>query len=276
MGMSPYRLPGLFLLPLLAALVLTGCKEQYSQESPEVLLESTRQMVLDGNARRLSELIWTESEGEALVMDRVGRTFGALQRLGNAISEEFPQEVESIRRQADEAAESGEISSMIGRAMTAQGGVARGAPRALRDEGRMRRGFDSIVRELLADPYGWLERHGDKLEPMRITDDIVALSWQGKPVLGLRLVEHDGKWYFRLPLDLPALRSFVPQSEEEFEVFAELIGSIHNVVYDLAIEVERGEHKNLESVASTAGEYALPTAAMVMIAYGKALEERGN
>jgi hypothetical protein len=59
-------------------------------------------------------------------------------------------------------------------------------------------------------------------------------------------------------------------------MFAELIASIHNVLYDLTIEVENGEHKNLESVASTAGEYALPTAIMVMIAYGKALEERGQ
>jgi hypothetical protein len=274
--MSPYRLPGLLLLSLVAALALTGCKEEYSQESPEVLLESTRQMVVDGNARRLSEFIWTQSDGEKLVIDRVGRTLGALQRLGEAIRATYPEEVEKIRQQADEAAQNGEVSSMIGRALTAQGGVARRAPDVMRDEQRMRQGLDSVVRELLADPYGWLERHGDKLEPMRITDDIVALSWQGKPVLGLRLVEEDGKWYFRLPLDLPALKRFVPQSEAEFEMFAELIASIHNVLYDLTIEVENGEHKNLESVASTAGEYALPTAIMVMIAYGKALEERGQ
>lgn len=275
--MSPntgYRIALVVLVPALALLI--GCKEEYSQESPEALVGSARQMVVDGNARRLSELVWTDSEGQALVIDRVGRTFGALQRLGTAVSEAFPEEVQRIREQADEAAENGEINSLIGRALTAQGGIARGAPSAMRDQARMRQGLDSVVRELMADPYGWLERHGDKLEPMRITDDIVALSWQGKPVVGLSLVERDGLWYVKLPLDMPALQRFLPQSDEEFEVFGELIASVHNVVLDLAIEVENGEHKNLESVAATAGEYALLPAILVMVSYGKALEERGN
>lgn len=264
------------LLPMPLLLLLAGCSQDYSQDSPEALVDSTRQMVVDGNARRLSELVWSESEGEALVIDRLGRTFGALQRLGSAVTEAFPQEVERIRRQADEAAASGEINSIIGRALTASGGVARGAPSAIRDEQRMRQGLDSVLRELMADPYGWIERNGDKLQPVRITDDIVALSWQDKPVLGLRLVEKDGLWYYQLPLDLPALRRFLPQNDAEFEIWAELVASVHNVLQDLADEVEQGKHKNLESVAATAGEYALPTAFMVMIAYGKALEERGS
>lgn len=275
--MSPnpgYRVALIALVPVLA--LLTGCKEDYSQESPEALVDSAQQMVVDGNARRLSELVWTESDGEALVIDRLGRTFGALQRLGSAVSVAFPEEVDKIRQQADEAAENGQINSLIGRALTAQGGIARGAPSAIRDNDRMRQGLDNVVRELMADPYGWLERHGEKLEPMYITDDIVALSWQGKPVVGLSLVEHDDLWYVKLPLDMPALRQFLPQNDEEFEIWGELVASVHNVLLDLAIEVENGEHKNLESVAATAGEYALPTALMVMIAYGKALEERGS
>lgn len=272
--MNPTRPLAFVALALSAVAFLAGCEQDYSQESPEALVDSARQMVLDGNARRLSELVWTEGDGERLVIDRLGRTMGALQRLGEAVAEEFPEEVEKIRVRADEAAESGEITSIIGRALTAQGGVARGAPGAMRDERRMRQGLDSVVRELMADPYGWLERHGDKLQPMRITDDIVALSWQGKPVVGLSLVEQDGEWYLKLPLDQPALRRFLPQNDEEFEIWGELVGSVHNVLLDLAIEVENGQHKSLESVASTAGEYALPTAFMVMIAYGKALEER--
>lgn len=254
--------------------MLAGCSQDYSQESPEALVESARQMVLDGNARRLGELVWAEGEGQQLVIDRLGRTMGVLQRLGTAVNDAFPAEVERIRQRADEAAESGEINSIIGRALTAQGGVASGAPDAMRDEQRMRQGLDSVVRELLADPYGWLERHGDKLQPMYITDDLVALSWQGKPVVGLSLTEQDGKWYLKLPLDQPLLRRFLPQKDEEWEIWGELVGSVHNVILDLAIEVEKGQHKDLESVAATAGEYALPTAFMVMIAYGKALEER--
>jgi hypothetical protein len=286
--MSPHRFLGVVspVMPVMlvmlvtavmaAATLLAGCEREYSQQSPEALVESAQQMVLDGKARRLSELVWAESDGEKLVVDRLGRTLGALQRLGNAVAEAFPEEVDAIRERADEAAQSGEVNSLIGRALTASGGVARGAPSALRDEARMRQGLDSVVRELLADPYGWLERHGDKLQPVRITDDIVALSWLGKPLVGLSLVERDGAWFLKLPLDQPALKRFLPQSDEEFEIWGELIASVHNVLLDLAIEVENGEHKNLESVAATAGEYALPTAFMVMIAYGKALEERGN
>lgn len=274
--MNPKPLSRLVGTWIVAAALLAGCSREYSQESPEALLDSARQMVVDGKARRLGELVLTQSDGEALVIDRLGRTFGALQRLGTAVNEAFPQEVARIRQQADEAAAKGEINSLIGRALTAQGGVARGAPRALRDERRVRQGVDGVVRELLADPYGWLERNGDKLKPLRITDDIVALTWQDKPVLGLRLVEQDGKWSFQLPLDLPAIRRFVPKTDAEFEIWGELIASIHNVLLDLAIEVEKGQHKDLESVAATAGEYALPTAFLVMIAYGKAMEERGN
>lgn len=277
--MSPNRRTARVLLMTVLGLLVAlpaGCERDYSQESPEALVESAQQMVLDGKARRLSELVWTESDGEKLVVDRLGRTMGALQRLGEAVAEAFPEEVDKIRQQADEAAQNGEINSIIGRALTASGGVARGAPQAMRDERRMRQGLDSVVRELMADPYGWLERHGDKLQPMRITDDIVALSWQGKPVVGLSLVERDGQWYLKLPLDQPALKRFLPQNEAEFEIWGELIASVHNVLLDLAIEVEEGKHKNLESVAATAGEYALPTAFMVMIAYGKALEERGT
>jgi len=276
-GMSPsfgHRVVLIALAPVLALLV--GCEKEYSQESPEALVDSARQMVVDGNARRLGELVWAENDGEALVIERVGRTFGALQRLGNAINEAFPREVERIRQQADEAAANGEINSIIGRALTAQGGIARGAPQVMRDEARMRQGLDSVVRELMADPYGWLERHGEKLEPVRITDDIVALTWQGKPVVGLSLVEQDGKWYVRIPFDLPAIRRFMPQTEEGFEVMGEFVATVHNVVHDLAVEVENGEHRNLESVASTAGEYALLPAVLAMYAYGKAIEEQDS
>ena len=274
--MSPYAIARLLALLTLAAMagLLAACSREYPQESPEALVDSARQMVVDGNARRLSELVWTQSDGEALVIDRLGRTMGALQRLGKAITEAFPEEVDSIRAQADEAVASGQVNSIIGRALTASGGVARGAPSAMRDERRMRQGLDNVLRELLADPYGWLERHGEKLQAVRITDDIVALSWQDKPVLGLRLVEHDGLWYFQLPLDLPILERFVPKTDEEFEIWAELVATIHNVLLDLAEEVEQGKHKNLESVASTAGEYAVLPAVFVMVAYGQALEER--
>ncbi|GIW73598.1 MAG: hypothetical protein KatS3mg103_0120 [Phycisphaerales bacterium] len=270
----PLRLAGLLTAAAIAACSLAGCSREYPQDSPEALVDSARQMVLDGKAGRLSELVLTQSDGERLVVDRLGRTLAVLQRLGQAIAQAFPQEVERIRREADQAVEQGRIDSLLGRALTASSGVARGAPQAVRDERRLRQGLDSVLRELLADPYGWLERHGDKLQPLPVTDDLVALSWQGRPVVGLRLVERDGKWYFQLPLDVPALQRFLPRNDEEFQIWAELVASVHNVLLDLAIEVEQGKHKNLESVASTAGEYALPTAFMVMIAYGKALEER--
>ncbi len=253
-----------------------GCSKEYSQESPEALIETARQMVVDGNTRRLSELVYAETDGQRLVIDRLGLTFDKLQRLGQAINDEFPQEVARIRAQADEAAESGEVNSLIGRALTASGGVARGAPDVVRDRDQLREGLDNVVRELLADPYGWLERHGDKLEPMYITDDIVALSWQGKPVVGLSLTQQDENWYVKLPLDNPAVQRFLPDSDEIWEILAELVGSVHNVIADLADEVRAGDHRDLESVAATAGEYIAPTALMVMVAYGKVQEERAR
>ncbi|MEO1007477.1 MAG: hypothetical protein AAFX79_02830 [Planctomycetota bacterium] len=255
---------------------LGGCDNSYPHDSPEALLDSTRQMVLDGEIRRVHELTWSEGDGEALVVERLARTLGVLQRLGGAVADAFPDEVEGIRRQADEAAADGRIDSLIGRALTAQPGAARGVPRAVEDRAAMRRGLDGVVRELLGDPYGWIERNAEALQPVRVTDDIVALSWRDKPVLGLRIVERDGLWYYDIPFDLPLLRGFGPKSDEDFEILAELVASIHNTLLDLAKEVERGEHENLESVAQQAGEYALPTVVIVMVAYGKALENRDD
>src|SRR5690606_13011631 len=66
------------------AVVSLGLLRQrsYAQNSPEELLSSARQMVLDGRADRLPELVWPGDPGMRPVLKRVGRLLGNLQELG--------------------------------------------------------------------------------------------------------------------------------------------------------------------------------------------------
>jgi len=254
--------------------LLAGCGRDYDHDSPEALLDATRQMVLEDDLHRLDELIHTKGDGERLVMERLARTAAALRDLGEAIAQTFPDEVERVRRRADEAVADGAVTGPIARTLTARAGSGRAVASGVGDRDRVREGLDAVLGGLLADPFGWLERHGDRLEPVRVTDDLVALQWMDRPVVGLRLVEQDGLWYYSIPFDLPMIRAFAPQNDDEFAIWAELVAVVHNMLLDLEKEVRGGEHQSLESVATRAGEYALPAAVMVMIAYGKALEER--
>src|SRR5690606_11505208 len=92
----------------------------YPHDTPDALLASARQVVVDGNARRLPELVWTDDPEMRRVFKRLGRLLGNLEQLGATVHEAFPEEIADVRKKAEEAAASGEGASVIARMLTGQ------------------------------------------------------------------------------------------------------------------------------------------------------------
>ncbi|MFG0284564.1 MAG: hypothetical protein ACF8R7_09100 [Phycisphaerales bacterium JB039] len=253
---------------LCAAMVgLAGCGD-YPQGSPDELLQSARQMVADGRADRLTKLVWTDDPGMRRVLGRVGRLLGRLQDLGDLIAETYPEEIDELRRQAEAAAARGEGASMIAQALTGR------RERQQRPSGDIEQRLNLMIREVFADPYGWLQRSEGRLTPEYITDDIVGLAWDGHGVIGVRLVERDGKWYIDSPTNLAVVRQFFPEEQDAHRILESLVATLDNAVRDLAADIRSGEIRTLAGVSAEAGEKAAPMFIFGAIAYGKYLEQR--
>jgi hypothetical protein len=257
-------------MALVAALIVSlGLLRQrsYPQDSPDALLSSARQMVADGRADRLPELVWTGEPEMRRVLKRLGRLLGNLQTLGETIHEAFPEEIADVQRRAADAAARGEGASVVAQLLTGQ------ARRREAGSGMEER-LNAALRELFADPYGWLARSEGRLTHEYVTDDIVGLTWDGRGVIGLQLVERDGKWYLDSPTNLPMARQFFPADVDAYRIMESLVATLDNAVRDLDREVKSGEIRSLAALASEAGEKAAPMFIFGVIAYGKFLEER--
>src|SRR5690606_29011412 len=90
--------------------------------------------------------------------------------------------------------------------------------------------INSALRELFADPYGWLKRSQGRLTPEYVTDDITALAWDGRGVIGLQLVEREGKWYLDSPTNLPMVRRAFPADVNAYRILESLVATLDNAV----------------------------------------------
>lgn len=277
-----------------AALVLlaaasAGCRDRgYSQATPEAVLVTARLMVENGDARRLSELLYADSPQMRRLLKDAGRTLGLLEELGRAVQQRFPKEVESLRAEAAEAARSGQASSFVGRVVGAagQGRRARLDPAAAQEA---RSAFDRMIKELFADPYAWLSRNADRLRATTdgMPDGMAAIQWDSnpdsdderdwKPVLpplGVAMKLDGGRWYVLLPTGVPGASAVVPKTPEEWEIASSLLEAVDNMLIDLRRDVASGRVGSLDDVARSAGEKAFIPVALGMMAYSKAMEER--
>lgn len=258
-------------VPLLAA-----C-DRYPQDSPEAVLASARKMVAKGKADRLERLLYAENEQMRRVYRQLGQTLGNLQDLGKEIQQAFPREVEELRVQAEEAARGGNASSLIGQALMQ--GTSRNARRRgpQQDPAELRAAFDRTVKDILADPYGWLERSEERLTVQRLTDDMAQLLWDGKPILpplGIAMREEKGKWYVVPPTNILGATPFMPKTDDEYLVWIRLMQVVDNMVVDLRKDVASGKMTSIRQVAEKAGERAFIPMVLGMIAYGKMMDER--
>jgi hypothetical protein len=259
-------------------LALSGCN-RYPQDSPDALLVSARKMVQDGQAEKLQELLYAETPQMRRVLVKLGTTLGHVQDLATTINEKFPDEVAALRKQAEEAAAAGEASSLLGRAVLGElggrGGRRRGG--AAGDPDEMRASFDRVVKELFADPYGWLARSENRLSTVAMGDDMAAVLWDGKPIfppLGLGLRESGGKWYVALPTSLPGIANIMPRTDDEYKIWVSVVTVFDRLVIDLTKDVRSGKAKDLRALSELAGEKAFIPVAIGVLAYGKAVEAR--
>lgn len=264
-----------------ASIGLGGCGDPtragYDQSTPEGVIKTARLMVEEGHADRLGELIYADSPEWRELYLRLGELLGEVQKLADSVREAMPEEVAQVQKDALEAAQEGRASNFIQQVMT--GRRARSVPSA---PGRSsgpdpRRMLNDTLKQLATDPYGWLEESEERLGFEWIDDFTVALTWDQRailPPIGITMKQRDdGNWYLVLPTSLPQVRPVVPDTPEEFGIWASLIQVMENAVVDMRGTVERREVRNLDDLSRKAGENLLLPMGLVFVAYGKLVEE---
>lgn len=269
---------GAWVLGAVVALAFSaGCRREpsYSQASPDAVIQSAKLMVKHGRADRLTDLLYAENADMRGVYQRLGVMLRSVQKLALTLNEKFPKEVEELRIKAEKAAKEGRAGSLFGRLT---GEARRSARRSVTGE-RLNPGeaMDTAFKQVLTDPYGWLDEQSSQLTTTPISDELAALMWNGKPVLppiGLVLKKDGEKWYLVLPTNLPGVSGFMPRTKDEYAIWGSLIRTLDNAVVELEKDVRSGKARSLDEVSTKAGEKAFVPAALALLAYNRAVEVR--
>lgn len=269
------------LLALLGTLI-GGCggdpsRRGYDQTTPEGVIKTARLMVERGHAERLGELIYADSPEWRELYLRLGELLGEVQDLAESVQKNMPEEVAQVQADALAAAQEGRASNFIQQALTGRRARAT-APAVGRPGGPdPRRLLNDTLKQIASDPYGWLEESENRLGFEWIDDTTVALTWDTRaiaPPIGITMRQaDDGNWYLVLPTSLPQVRPVVPDTPEEFGIWASIIQVMDNAVTDMRTTVERREVRNLDDLSRKAGENLLLPMGLVFVAYGKLVEE---
>jgi hypothetical protein len=260
---------------LLAASLLLGAASacsHYPQDTPEAVVAAAKEMVKTGHADHLPDLIYAENKDMRALLSKLGEVMGSLQDLGLAVQKQFPEEISELRAQAEEAAKKGEASNFLQK-MTGQmmGGGRRNRRNPIDPQqgDQMRSTMDLLMKEVFADPYGWLAESEGRLTVTRanMPDDMAALQWDAKPVLGVGLTmkQDGGKWYVQLPIP----QSVMPKSADTWEILGAGLDVVDHMLIDLKKDVTSGRITHLEQLASQAGEKAFLPAALCVLAFEK-------
>ncbi len=265
---------------VMASLAVVGCRrgpKEYKQDTPEAVIQSMEAMVEDGQTRRLHELFYAEDEDMRLALRRFGRMCGRLAELAEAIGKAYPEEVEALRKQTEEAAARGEATNILSR-------FSQSAFQNRRNRNQQRSSpgdaFNLAFRQLLSNPYASFEQATDRLSTIPVSDEYVGLLWDEKPILppfGIMMRQDvDSKWYIMLPLDLPIVTKYRPRTEEQWLIAGYLMKAWENAAVDLKTKIEAGDLRNLDEVASEAGAMILPPTMMIGIAYSSQFKQDGD
>ncbi len=268
-----------------AGLLLPGC-HRYEQDTPDSVLASARKMIAEKHAERLTDLIYADSKDMRKLLDQMGQTLGSLQDLALAVQKAYPKEIAKLAADAEAAAKDGQASSYIQKMMsqassslpTGTGRRRRGGPSLPQmpqgDPDEMRKTFDNALKEVFADPYGWLAKSEGRITTQSMGDDRAAIMWDGKPVFGVGMTMRldKGKWYLELPTYAPGVNQIMPKSAEGWEILGGLFEVFDNAFADLAADVKKGKCKHLDDLASRAGEKMFLPAAMVVFAYSQLMD----
>ena len=241
-------------------LALSACNrpKQYSQETPDDVLRSAVEMIRDGQTQRLPDLIHADNEQMRRMLDQLGRLFGNMQKLAVATQQRFPDEMAKMKAEAERRAASGAQNPLLAQLAGSggRGGGRRGPPRG-GDEDAMR----DLVNRLFADPYGWLEQNAERLSTEMITDDQATILLDGQPLIpliGLPMIERDGKWYVALPTNMPPLNQGWPRTKQQWDILRSVVIIADKAVIEMTEDVKQGRVATLDRLANKAQEKMLP------------------
>jgi len=242
---------------------LGGCSkppQAYSRSSPEAVIDSAVLMVQNGEAERLTELVYAENVQMRSLLNQIGLALDAMEELSSVVAEKFPEELAELRAQIEADGGQSLIEAMLGRDRNRRDG---------RDDGAQ---FRAMAKRIFADPFGWLSQHRDKLDVIYIADDTYGVMYDNKPLLqpwGLLIQQQQDGWYLMLPTNLPGARQVLPDTDDEFMLWGSLFKSLENGVRDMTSDVRRGRTTSMNQLGQSAIEkFAIP-AAMVMYAWGQ-------
>lgn len=261
------------LLAAAALVALAPACTRYDQSTPEAVIVAAKEMVKDGHAERLPDLVYAESKDMRDLLSRLGGVLGTLQDLARDVQVAFPEEIEAYKRQAEEAAKRGEATSFLqrvtGQALGAGGRRQRRFDGSPEEAEKMRAGFDTLMKDIFADPYGWLQQSEGRLTVSRegCPDDTAKLLWDGKPLLGIgiQLKNEGGRWSIVLPIP-PGV---MPRSADSWEILGSGLEVVDKMLADLRQDVRSGQVRRLEDLAHNAGEKAFLPAVLIALSYGK-------
>lgn len=267
----------------LAAVVVWAVRRDrgYPQASPDEVLKSAITMIKNGEAERVSTLIYAPSPEFRAVLNRFGDLLGSLQDLGLAVAKRFPNDIQRIRADALKKATTSTGSAAAIQAMAARPGGALGAGRGAAGRGGQPpdpRGLEDFAMTVFADPFGWIDANADRLTAVSINDEQAAVLVDGKPVppIGLTMRYAENKWQIELPLSLPGVSQFLPQTRHEYSILGSLLKVLAAAIDELADDVRNGKISRTNQLAEKAGEKAFGPAAMVFIVYGKEMDVRSR
>jgi hypothetical protein len=258
----------------MAALISSAASRrvEYTMGSPDDLVKAAVTMIRNGEAEKLSTLFYAETPEMGSIFRRLGELLGSMQDLGSAVAKRFPDDIAKLRDEATKKAVESNPAATIATALAGNQQQRRRGPPGEGDQ----RMIEDAAKALFADPFGWLDRNAARLSTTMVSDDQAAVLFDGKPMppFGLSLRQSGGRWYIELPLNMPGVSQFLPQTRHEYSIFGSLIKVLDNTIRELTDDVRSGQVRKIEKLAERAGEKALGPALMVFIVYGKEMDVR--
>lgn len=238
-----------------------------AQSTPDGVIDAAFDLVAQGRPGRLAELIYAPDDDMRLVLASLSRLLESVHALSVALRERFPNEIETLRADAstrpNAAGAAMWLSNTTGATSAGAGGG--GPPTAM-------------LRTFMADPFGALTGARERVSTVMIADDMAAILVDGRPALGVGLtMRYDAdKWWVELPLGLPVVERYAPQTPEEHQILAAMIQVIDNAIVELTGDVRRGKARDLDDAAQLAGQKAFGPIMICVVAYNRVMELRSQ
>jgi hypothetical protein len=227
----------------ICCLLPAGCdRPEYDLSTPDAAIDSMQKMVEDGRPERLVELLHikprdlafddgvTEKSAIEDVRKKAGDLLAQLYRVSRKLNDNYPNEVVA----QTEFARS-ELGFLFGAA------------------------FEKGMSEFLRDPFSFVRVQRERITTIEMEDGdrrIAAILWDGQPALGeigLQMTRVEGQWKIEIPIDMPPVSEFRPETREEWRVIANIMLAFENSLRDFEDALDGGEYRTLADASGAAG-----------------------